>query len=466
MVVCVEAPLSNGKTVDQHAVGWITAVIAGMGLIASAVTSGLGHSNTAAHVAANAMSLFGYFQGQAMLSMTAVHLPPIVAAWTQNFDWAIGIIHIDFMQQIFHWYIQATGGTPVNLQERLSEISVRIQKRGLDDAQEAIYSGGRAALYGFEPMPWDGSMLQSGYQGPASYGWMSKGPDSPSGLTKRSNNDDSPATAGMDVVVVTGIERLAFKANIEITNFFMTGLAFFVVLIVATGLGVAAFKGASEGMIKMQWIRGSKFVDFRNGWLTVLKGIMYRLVLIGMPQMAILCLWEFYSRDSAGAIVLAVFFLFSILGILAWASLKVVMIAKRSTDMHKNPAYILYSDPSALNRWGFLYVQFRASAYYFIVPLLAYFLIKAMVIAFGQGNGKVQAIILLIVELAYLIACSVMKPWMDQRSNIFNISICAINFVNTIFLLFFTDIFNAPVSFFLSLLFCVLTHNPRTSSPA
>ncbi|KAK0855108.1 putative flavin carrier protein 3 [Friedmanniomyces endolithicus] len=62
---CVEASLSNGKTVDQKAVAWALAVISGLALVASAITSGLGHSNTAAHVAANALALFGYFQAQA-----------------------------------------------------------------------------------------------------------------------------------------------------------------------------------------------------------------------------------------------------------------------------------------------------------------------------------------------------------------------------------------------------------------
>lgn len=160
--------------------------------------------------------------------------------------------------------------------------------------------------------------------------------------------------------------------------------------------------------------------------------------------MVILCLWELTSRDSSGAVVLAVFFILSIFGILAWASFKVIMIAKRSTDLHKNPAYILYSDPSALNRWGFLYVQFRASAYYFIVPLLTYFLIKALFIAFGQKSGLAQAIGLLLTELVYLITVCVMRPWMDKRTNIFNISICVINFINTIFLLVFTDVFRGP----------------------
>lgn len=256
MIACVEAPLSNGKTVDTHGVGWATAIIAGMGLIASAVTSGLGHSNTAAHVAANALSLFGYFQAQAMVGMTAVPLPPIVAAWTQNFDWSMGIIKVSFMQDIFHWYIQATGGTPSNLFGALSEVSVQVAKRSLDTVENNV---GRAAMYGFQTY----AKLES------------------RDLVPRSNNDNG-INDSTETIKVSGIHRVAFKAGIEATNFFMTGLAFFVAFLVLVALGVVAFKGACEGAAKMKWIKGTKFLDFRNGWLTVLKGIMYRLVCLGI----------------------------------------------------------------------------------------------------------------------------------------------------------------------------------------
>ncbi len=169
-------------------------------------------------------------------------------------------------------------------------------------------------------------------------------------------------------------------------------------------------------------------------------------VLIGYPQICILCLWELTQRDSGAEIVLALFFFVSMTVALIWASLKVFRIAKRSVNMHKNPAYILYSDPSALNKWGFLYVQFRATAYYFIMPMLIYILVKALFIAFGQNSGTAQAIGLFIIEAAFLVAVSILRPWMDRKTNAFNIAIAAINFLNVIFLLIFTGIFNAPVS--------------------
>jgi Transient receptor potential (TRP) ion channel/ML-like domain len=409
-VACVEANLSNGKTVDQKGVAWTTAVIAGIALVASAISNGLGHSNTAAHVAANAMSLFGYFQGQAMLGMTAVALPPIVQSWTQNFQWSMGVIEVPFMQKIFTWYIQATGGKPATLLSDLSTTSVEVQKRSEKYLQ-------RLLVRGLEEVHKRSSGI----------------------LGKRA---DETNTSG--VTIVKGIKRVAFRATIEQTNLFITGLTFFIIFILLTALCVALFKGFCEVATKAGWIKGDKFMDFRNGWRTVLKGIMYRLVVIGYPQMVVIDLWELTVRDSAACVVLAVFFFISMTVILAWASFKVIKIAKRSISLHKNPAYILYSDPASLNRWGFLYVQYKATSYYFVIPWLAYILIKGMFIAFAQGSGVTQAVALILIEAGFLVAVSIYRPWMDKRTNIFNISIAAINFLNSVFLLVFSNVFKQP----------------------
>jgi len=93
---------------------------------------------------------------------------------------------------------------------------------------------------------------------------------------------------------------------------------------------------------------------------------------------------------------------------------------------------------------GFLYIQFRASAYYFIIPTLLYTLLKAFFIAFAQAAGTVQAIALLLIEAGALIGAAVLRPWMDKKINSFNIAICAVNFINAIFLLIFTKVFDQP----------------------
>ncbi|KAI9869200.1 MAG: hypothetical protein M1823_009044, partial [Watsoniomyces obsoletus] len=129
---------------------------------------------------------------------------------------------------------------------------------------------------------------------------------------------------------------------------------------------------------------------------------------------------------------------------LGWASYKVITLAKKSVDMHKNPAYILYSDPECLNKWGFLYVQYKATSYYFVVAMLVYIIFKAVFIAFAQKSPIAQAVGLVIVEAGFLIAVSVLRPFMDKKTNIFNISISVVNFVNAIFLLIFSDAFGQP----------------------
>lgn len=409
-LACVEANLSNGQSVDQKGVSWATAVIAGLALVASAVTSGLGHSNTAAHVASNALSLFGYFQAQAIVGLTAVPLPPIVQSWTQNFQWTMGIIRVGFMQTIATWYQKSTGGTPGTLLNSLTTTSVQVLKKRSTSTTISKRSVEETIQL----------------------------------LTHAHNLSKRATETASGTYVVKGIKRVAFRASIEATNLFLTGLAFFCIFIVFTIIFVSLFKGFCELAVKSKWMNSDKFEDFRNGWFTVLKGIMFRMVLIGYPQMTILCLWEFTQVDSPAEVVLAIFFFFGMTGTLAWAALKVIRIAKRSVDMHKNPAYILYSDPAALNKWGFLYVQFRATAYYFILPTLAYIVVKGMFIAFGQNSGTVQAIALVLIEAIILIGASVIRPWMDKSTNSFNIAICAVNFVNAIFLLIFTDVFNQP----------------------
>ncbi|KAK4225898.1 hypothetical protein QBC38DRAFT_249835 [Podospora fimiseda] len=408
-VACVEADISNGKTVDLTGVKWATALVAGSALVSSAVMSGLGHYNAASHVAANALSLFGYFQSQAMLGLTAVPLPPIVMSWTQDFQWSMGIVKIEWMQDALTWYQRATGGTPATIFDHLTTVSVQVEKRALQMLRRSVAMMPRAVA---EPIRT---------------------------LAKRSNIQTSSGS-----YIVFGIQRVAFRAGIESTNLFMTGLIFFCAMVVIITASVAAFKYACEFAVKKKMMPTDKFVEFRNGWLTVLKGILFRLTLIGFPSITILCFWEFTQKDSAAEVVLAVFFLFGMTLTLCWAAFKVIRIARRSIVMHNNPAYILFSDPQALNKWGFLYVQFRASAYYFILPVLAYTMIKAMFIGFAQRSGTAQAVSFIIIEAAALIGASVLRPWMDKSTNSFNIAIAAMGFVNSLFLMVFTEVFNQP----------------------
>lgn len=207
------------------------------------------------------MSLFAFFQTQAIFGLTAVPLPPIVQSWTQNFQWSMGIIHVHFIQRIASWYQQSTGGSPSTILSSLGQVSVNVQKRSLELAAR-VYT--RAEEYGMGPLM---DHL----------------------LSKRQTT-----TGNTESVTVKGIERVGFRAGIEPTNIFMTGYIFFAIFVVFVCLGVVAFRYILEALASSGKMKSDKFQDFRNGWTTVLRGILFRLVSDLQP----LCLFPNPSNQT------------------------------------------------------------------------------------------------------------------------------------------------------------------------
>lgn len=261
-VACVSAAVSNGKTVDLIAIKWVTAVVAGLALASSVLMSGLGHQNAAAHVAANALSLCGYFQSQAVVGLVATPLPPSVAAWTQDMQWSLGIIKVKFMQDIFTWYQRATGGIAANIFDSLSSVSVQVQKRSMPlvgPVQNGLFR--RAAA--MAPRAHNG-LLKSGLYRRA-VALMPRA-DVVAGhvanIAKRSGNVKS--TSGD--YIVTGVQRYAYQAGIETTNFFMTGLIWYCIFLILSALAVVSFKYLCEGGVRAGWMSRETFSEFRRDW--------------------------------------------------------------------------------------------------------------------------------------------------------------------------------------------------------
>jgi hypothetical protein len=151
-------------------------------------------------------------------------------------------------------------------------------------------------------------------------------------------------------------------------------------------------------------------------------------------------------RDSTAEVILAVYTTIAVLALLGWGAYKVQQLARRSIRLHKSPAYILYSNLESLNKWGFLYVPFKATMYFFIIPVLLYLLAKGLFIALGQNHGTIQASGLVGLEFLLLLGVCILRPYMDKKTNAFNISVAVVNFVNAFIFLFFTGVFHVPVS--------------------
>ncbi|SCU80857.1 LAME_0B04808g1_1 [Lachancea meyersii CBS 8951] len=396
-LACIQAFFSNGKTVAQTGVKWATAVIAGIGLLCSAVLSTFGNSNAASHISANTMSLFLYFQSVVVVSMQHVHrVPPIAAAWSENLIWSMGLIHINFMQKIFRWFVQSTGGTP-SLYLTSKTISVLVQR---------------------------------------SYDVLDNYP-----LLKRAAD---VLYGNSTVMIQRGIKRLAFQSHIENTSVVCTGFTFFVLCGYFLAGFIIASKYAIDLCIKAGWMNNSRFTAFRQNWRVVLKGSLLRYTYIGFTQLTLLSFWEFTQNDSPAVIVIAVLFLIQALGLMIWAAYRTISFAKLSVQQRKNPAALLYGDQRILDKYGFFYTMFSAKHYWWNCVILTYILLKTIFISFCQASGKTQALAIFIFDLAYMIVLIVFQPYFDRPTNIVNILITTVTTVNSFLFLFFSDLFGQP----------------------
>lgn len=432
-LACVEAVVSNGKTVQTKYAAWPIAAIAGLGVITSGVISVTGHSNTAAHIASNSMSLFVYFQSLAITSMLAVaKVPPIAAAWAQNFVWSLGIIRADFIQDIANWYLQATGGTPTNvLNNSYLSISVQKVKRAIAYISESPYNAKIREQVSLSKRV--SVSLDSGNYG------LSDTLNS----TLYTTNEKDP-NIGTKVLILRGIQRVSFLAGIEITNLYMTAtiFLFFFAFVVVTCM--TFFKAIVEICVRSKIMNEGKFSEYRQQWSNIIKGSLYRLFLIALPQIAVLSLWQFTVHNSAGIVIVAAYLFVIAVALLFYAAFRVFAFGRRSIKQHKNPAYLLFGDGKFLNKFGFVYVQYRANCYWFILTSLSYILLKCLFVAVLQSHGRVLSVLVFAVELIYCIAVCWIRPFMDKRTNIFNITIAVINTINALFFMFFSYVFNQP----------------------
>lgn len=432
-LACVQAVLSNGKTVQTKYASWAIAAISGLGVLTSAIVSVIGHSTTAAHIASNSISLFVYFQNLAITSMMGVaRVPPIAAAWTQNFQWSMGIINVKFLQDIFDWYVKATGGTPVVVVSNKDILSVSVQKRGLSSH---IKDFARKSISNIQPSIQKRTLIDSGYD-------FSKLLSNTELYTTNERNTTDYSTK---VLVLTGIKRVAYLGGIELSNVFLTGIVFTLFFLFCMVVGMAVFKAVIELLTKAGYMKEtSKFYEYRRSWGSIIKGTLYRICIIAFPQVSILSIWEFTQRDSVAVVLDAVAVLAIISILLVYGVSRVVLRGRESTRLYKTPAYMLYGDSTFLNRFGFLYVQFKAELYWWLMPLLGYTFLRSLFVAVLQGEGKPQAMIVFIIELAHFVALCWARPYLDKRTNAFNIVIHALNLFNSLLFLFFSNLFGQP----------------------
>lgn len=406
---CLQSTFTNGKTVSQVGIKWATACIAGLGLLIAAVLSTFGNSNAASHISTNAVSLFLYFQSVVIVSMQNVdRVPPIASAWAENLAWSMGLIRVHFMQKIFRWYIQSTGGTPTTYFSGTTR-QILVQRSQLYLRNLHDY-----AMNDFKV---------------------------PSGI-KRSLNFS--LKSNINLIVLRGIERVGYRTHIEPTSIVATGFTFFVLCGFLLVVIIYFVKLITVLLIRMKKMNPNRLSHFRKSFSTIAKGTLLRYIYIGSTQIIILSLWEFTRNDSPAILVIAVIALIATLGVLALSFWKTYTIGEHSRKEYSNPAALLYGETKILQKFGFCYTMFRAEKYWFGIVIVAYALVKGIFIGLCQKSGKVSTIVIFVLDFAFMVYLFIEKPYLNKPTNVVNYCMAIVNTVNSFLFIFFSDVFGQP----------------------
>lgn len=445
---CLQASFNNGKTVAHEGVKWATAVIAGLGLLVSALLSIFGNSASASRMSAVAMSLFTYFQSVVVIGMVAVEdTPPIASAWCENLAWSMGLIRTEFMQKIFRWYVQATGGTPT--QYLTSSTKEILTQRSLDDAVVPFA----------KPSSFLSSTLDFLFPALKSVNTNE--------LVARNSKDQDPRyfipithiSSNDYLTILRGIKRIGYDSDIEPTSVVCTGFTFFFLCLYVLIAVYLFYRFMNERLTRTDrrnWL--NKNLETRTNYIPVFKGMLLRYIFIGFPQLTILSMWEFTRNDSGAVVTVAVFFLILALSSMAVSCYQVLRFGKQSIVEHGNPAAILYGSSDVLSRYGFLYTVLNASKYWFCAVTLIHIFIKAIFVGLAQSSGKTQAMAIWIFDMIYLGLLCHFLPYMDRFTNVLFVFIQLINTINAFLFTFFSGIYNQEfrVSSVMGLIFFIM----------
>lgn len=406
---CIQSAFTNGKTVSQVGIKWATACIAGLGLLIAAVMSTFGNSNAASHISTNAMSLFLYFQSVVVVAMQNVdRVPPIASAWAENLAWSMGLIRVGFMQKIFRWYVQSTGGTPTTY--------------FLGTTRQILVQRSQLFLRNLHDYAMNGNTILPGI--------------------KRSL--DYSLSSNTNLIVLRGIQRVGYDTHIEPTSIVATGFTFFVLCGFLLLVIIYFVKLLTVLLIKFKHMNPNKLSHFRKSFSSIARGSLLRYIYIGFTQIVILSLWEFTRNDSPALIVLSVIALLSTLIVLAYSFWMTYRFATLSTQKYSNPAAMLYGDAKTLQKFGFCYTMFTADKYWFGMVAISYSFVKAIFIGLCQKSPKTSTIVLFVLDFVFMVYLFIQKPFLNKPTNIVSYCMAVVTTINSFLFVFFSDVFGQP----------------------
>lgn len=498
---CYSAVVTNGATFSQPAaVGSILGIFTFIAMLASFATAIYGEAVPTMRLHyAHSLSVgvvFAVFQHIFYTGALSMNWPSVLVAWWSNFAWAGGMIRTETMQRSIDRLISNNLGNTSSVGAAATGTANENLGGGYDISQ--IYK--RALGFGVKRTasfaanhPVMRDIASEIYK--RDYSLVLKRDvvrrTAVNALLRRQEElaDESdgfkwyghPVAPGLPLPGnFSGFAGTLGQEQIRVSNAFMTGFLWFLILLVLVVAATMALKWAVEGLIRVKALKQDRLAFFRQHWLGYSANVALRTCFIGWFMIMFLTIFQFTYDSSGGvkgvaAIVFIVFFVglpgvaayacwykvqrdngsterttferTKLFGVVPWFKVtKTNQEPVQQTDQQQetvdpddktqsapfwkrmNSHYSIttgaedrsniHDDEDYTKKFGWLAARFRRTRWWFFVFWLAYEFIRACFYGGASGQPLTQVFGLLVVEILAFAFVIWARPFEGMRMNI------------------------------------------------
>ncbi|KPM43895.1 hypothetical protein AK830_g2665 [Neonectria ditissima] len=403
-VACVEAQVTNGKTIELKAITYLAVGVLGAAFAvsgfsaASSAISG-GSAGGSGLPSPSFTETVGWFQGMAMNGMLSVEYPLVYRSFTKNFAFSAGIIPWATLQTSIDDFRERTGG---NLT--------------LDSFKELVNSTTSS----------DGSLFKT-----------KRALGAFADLSARDANETDITKVELSV---SGISAYVQQLSVPKSNTFMMVLLIVALVVAAIVLGILLVK-----VILEFWALFGSFpkglAGFREHYWGSIARAVTSLILLLYGIWVLYCVFQFAQGDSWAASLLAGVTLAIFTGVLAFFSWKIWSTARKLKNIEGDPKG-LYQDKEIWVKYSLFYESYKKDYWWLFVPTIVYLFAKGCTLAVGDGHGMGQTIAQLVVEACMLGLLVWSRPFERKSGNVIGIAIQVVRVLSVICILIFVEQFH------------------------
>ncbi|KAJ9623661.1 hypothetical protein H2203_005923 [Taxawa tesnikishii (nom. ined.)] len=304
---CYSAVVTNGATFSQpQSVGTVLGIFTLVAVIASFATAIYGDSipviRTHYAHSLSVLVVFAVFQHIFFTGALSMNWPSVLVAWWSNFAWAGGMINSSSMQASINHLIGNNVGNTSQVgaagsgttQESLGggyDIS-QIYKRSFShikrDVASEIYNRDPSQLLQRDVLArsLEHSLQRRDLANSSSgYNWYGK-----------------PVGVGLPLPGnYSGFAGTLGEEGIRVSNAFMTGFLWLLIILVIMVAAVVAFKWLLEGLVAIKTLRQDRLAFFRHHWIGYSALVALRICYIAFFMMMFLTIFQFSYSSSGGS---------------------------------------------------------------------------------------------------------------------------------------------------------------------